>query len=234
MRIDLKRSRSSKTCHGFFFNTGLRETVGCASWTSFFLSLSGKQQLDGAIGALFFFTTGGTRRVSTGMKRGNRGGSASGRWGAWGLEEGPTWIEGETLYSETGLSYCFFFQEESNSLLGSKPSFFFEGETLYSETGSIKTTMMKQQRFFFILAFVKRWAVPLGPVFFLFIWGTRWGYQRANCRGGGRMWRALHLSRQGLEFNLEVPSRQGQSGHLLLPKWQVGKSDQIHIGMFTC
>ena len=59
-----------------------------------------------------------------------------------------------------------FFSRGKQQLVGVKALFFFEGETLYSETGSIKTTMMKQQRFFFILAFVKRWAVPLGPVFF--------------------------------------------------------------------
>ena len=47
----------------------------------------------------FFFKTGVTRRVSTGVKKAT-GGSASGRWGAWG----PTWNDGETLYSETDLS----------------------------------------------------------------------------------------------------------------------------------
>ena len=51
-----------------------------------------------------FFKTGVTRRVSTGVKKAT-GGSASGRWGAWG----PTWNDGETLYSETGLSYFFPF-----------------------------------------------------------------------------------------------------------------------------
>ena len=61
---------------------------------------------------------------------------------------------------------AFFFKRKATACWGQSPLFFFEGETLYSETGSIKTTMMKQQRFFFILAFVKRWAVPLGPVFF--------------------------------------------------------------------